>query len=73
MDTCEFKSTCLFYNDLKERRPVTLRYIKDEYCDSNYSVCARFMVSKAHGRRHVPRCLFPEDIHEACKLLDEMY
>jgi hypothetical protein len=72
MDTCEYQSSCTFYNDLKESRPAILGSIKEEYCDSSYSACARFMVSKAHGPRHVSRYLFPEDIHEACKILDEL-
>lgn len=72
MDTCGFRMSCVFYNDLKERRPVTLGYIKEEYCDSNYSLCARFMVYKARGPCNVSKYLFPEDIHEACKILDEL-
>lgn len=71
MTSCEFQSLCSYYNILKEKSPVILRYIKDEYCDDSYSECARFMVSKARGAKHVPKYLFPEDIHEACKLLDE--
>lgn len=72
MNTCEFQSSCTYYNVLKEKSPVILRYIKEEYCDSSYSACARFVVSKAHGTNHVPKYLFPEDIQEACKILDEL-
>jgi hypothetical protein len=72
MDTCEYQSSCAYYNILKIKSPVILGYIKEEYCDSSYSECARFMVSKAHGPKHVPIYLFPEDIHEACKILDEL-
>ena len=72
MNTCEFQSSCTFYNDLKERSPAILRSLQEEYCNFSYSECARFMVSKAHGPRRVSRYLFPEDIHEACKILDEI-
>lgn len=72
MDECEFQSACSFYIDLRESRPAVLKSIKEEYCDSGYSECARFMVSKAHGPKHVSKYLFPEDMHEACKLLDEL-
>jgi hypothetical protein len=72
MSSCEYLSSCTYYNILKEKSPAILRYIKEEYCDSQYSECARFMVSKAHGPIHVPKYLFPEDIQEACKLLDEL-
>ncbi len=71
MKTCEFRPSCGLYNDLKSRRPITLESIKEEYCDTNYSECARFLVSKVHGPVNVSKYLFPEDIQEACKLLDE--
>jgi len=71
MHTCEFQSSCTFYNELKERRPAILESVKEEYCESSYSECARFMVSKAHGPGRVSRFLFPQDIHEACEILDE--
>jgi len=73
MDTCEFQSSCAFYNELKEEKPTILKYLLDEYCDSGYSECARFMVSKVLGPRHVSRELFPEDMQEACKILDELH
>jgi len=72
METCEFQSSCTYYNVLKEKSPIILGYIIDEYCDSGYSTCARFVVSKAHGLKHVPRYLFPEDILEASKIIDEL-
>ena len=71
MKTCEFLSSCDFYNDLRKRRPITLESVKEEYCDSNYTQCARFMVSRLHGPGRVSKYLFPEDIQEACKILDE--
>jgi len=72
MTSCEFQSSCTYYNVLKEKSPVILGYVKEEYCDSSYTACARFMVSKAHGPKYVPKYLFPEDILEAGKILDEL-
>lgn len=72
MDTCEFQSSCSFYIDLKDRSPVILKSIRDEYCDNAYSECARFIISKFHGPGQVSKYLFPEDMHEACKILDEL-
>ena len=69
MITCEFRSSCGFYNDLKARRPVTLESVKEEFCDSNYSRCARFMVSKAQGPANVSKYLFPEDVHKAFNII----
>lgn len=72
MTPCEYQSSCTYYNILKGKSPAILQYIKEEYCDSQYTECARFMVSKVHGQNHVPKYLFPEDIQEACKILDEL-
>ena len=68
---CEFQPACFYYN-LIQFKPVSLEYLKDEFCDSNYSKCARYMISKAHGPYHVPKYLFPEDIQDACKILDDL-
>ena len=69
MDTCRFRSSCTYVDDLRQRRPVTLDNIKKRYCDSNYFGCARFMVSQVHGPACVSRYLFPEDVEEACSIL----
>jgi hypothetical protein len=70
MDTCEFQSCSLFI-DLNEKRPALLKKIKEKYCDSDFSACARYMVFKALGPGHVPRYLFPGHATEACKIIDE--
>lgn len=72
MNPCEFQSCCAFYNDLKKRSPTILKSIEEEYCDGGYSECACFIVSKFHGPGHVSKNLFPEDMHEACKILEEL-
>src|SRR5450631_3459776 len=65
-EMCEFQQAC-FYFSLIQFKPVSLEYLKEEYCSINYSRCARYMISKAHGPYHVPKYLFPEDIQDACK------
>lgn len=72
MHTCEFLSSCNFYNELKERGSIILKPIKADYCDSSYSDCARYMVSKIHGPMRVSIDLFPEDMQEAFQMLDEL-
>lgn len=72
MNTCEFLSSCIFFNELKERGSIILKPIKEDYCDSSYSECARFIVSRIHGPSRVSIDLFPEDMQEACKMLDEL-
>ncbi len=72
MNACVYQSSCSFHNDLNEIRPAVLKSIKAEYCDNRYSKCARFVLSNTHGPRLVSRYLLPEDIHGACKILDEL-
>ena len=72
MSACEFQSSCSYHNILRIKSPIILRYIQEEYCDSSYSECARFIVFKTRGPHAVPKYLFPEDIQEACKILDEL-
>jgi len=55
MNTCEFKSSCTLFNELKERSPAIHKAI----------------VSRFHGPERVSKYLFPEDTQEACKILDE--
>jgi len=68
---CEFQAEC-FYFILMQSKPYTLEYLKEEYCDMNFSRCARYMISKAHGPYHVPKYLFPEDIKDAGRILDDL-
>jgi hypothetical protein len=68
---CEFQPACFYFN-LMQSKPYTLEYLKEEYCDMNYTRCARYMISKDHGPYYVPKYLFPEDIQDACKILDDL-
>ena len=71
MVTCDFRPSCAFVEDLKQRRPVTLDSVKSRFCDSNYYSCARFMVAMVHGPTKVSRYLFPEDVDEAFEIIEE--
>jgi hypothetical protein len=72
MDTCEMKPNCFFYSYLQRHLPHSLTHLKKDYCDTSYAECARFMVYRAAGSYHVPKELFPEDIHEALKIVDAL-
>ena len=66
MGTCGFRSSCAYYNDLKDRKPLALMTVTEEFCDNNYSRCARFMIYEARGpMNNIPTNLFPEDVDEA--------
>ncbi len=70
MKTCKFKSSCALYRDMELIMPITLEFIKTEYCEGNYRKCARYIVCKAEGPQYVSRSLFPGDTREASNILD---
>lgn len=71
METCEFHTSC-FYLDLIKSRPRAVKHLIEEFCDGNYANCARFLLFKAHGTCKVPKYLLPEDMHKACKILNDL-
>jgi hypothetical protein len=72
MDSCEVQAHCFFHAYLSHNLPHSLTHLRKYYCDTNSAECARFMVHKAIGSHRVPKDLFPEDIHEACRILDSL-
>lgn len=44
---------------------------QDEYCKSDYSKCARYMVYEALGRENVPRDLLPFQVQRAKELIEK--
>jgi len=59
MGDCELLADCPFFNDMMLYSLLGLEAIKDKYCRSDYSRCARHVVYKALGRETVPPDLFP--------------
>ena len=72
MDTCEFHASC-FYLKLIKKRPRAAKHLIEEFCDGNYHKCARHMVFKTRGPCKVPLYLLPEDMHKACKILNDLH
>ncbi len=73
MSTCTFRSSCVLYKDLELIMPITLESIKTEYCDSNYSRCARYKIHESQGQCSVPRSLFPGDIEKASSIISKSH
>jgi len=70
MELCGFLSSCSFYRSVLDM-PQTSRFLKEKYCAGTYTECARYLVYRFLGARRVPDCLNPDDILEACHLLDD--
>lgn len=58
MPMCEKTEKCQFFNDRMENMPPTSPAMKESYCATDKTGCARYMVSTAG--HPVPADLFPD-------------
>jgi hypothetical protein len=65
MADCECIGGCVFFNDKMAHKPATAELIKNRYCHSDNSDCARYMVRQTLGKDKVPSDLFPGDLGKA--------
>jgi hypothetical protein len=66
---CELLAGCLFFNDKMKDMPATSLIYKSQYCRTDKSSCARYMVYQALGRGQVPADLFPNDQDRARSII----
>lgn len=69
MGNCELLNGCIFFNDKMKNMPGTANILKDRYCRTDSSACARYMVFRALGRPRVPPDLFPQQAEKAEKII----
>jgi hypothetical protein len=60
MATCEYHTSCLFFNKMVKEMPHT-EQLRDKYCNGKFSECARFKISRSYGMFNVPTFIFPND------------
>ncbi len=72
MDECDMRSTCFFFKAARQGTYSLAGQLCNAYCTGNYAACARLLVYRHRGRHKVPDYLSPDDIQEACKILDDM-
>jgi hypothetical protein len=51
--------------------PAETAVIKSQFCEGEYSQCARYMVRKALGSGKVPDYLFPRSVDKAKRIIEE--
>ena len=68
---CELLDTCLFFNDRMSGYPTSIQLTKEQFCLSDNSRCARYIVYKALGRDRVPDDLYPREIERAKRIIGE--
>lgn len=69
MQECPSLKACPFFNDRMANMPSTAEIVKKNHCKSDYTKCARFMVSKALGKDKVPLDLFPTQTSKAEEII----
>ena len=67
MACCEKVEKCQFFNDKMDDMPATSPAMKETYCESDRTSCARYMVSTAG--HNVPPDLFPHMTERAKGIL----
>lgn len=68
MADCTMTSECLFFNDKMANMPSTASMMKRKYCQGDFTLCARYIVQAALGKKNVPADLNPSQVDKA-KLL----
>lgn len=71
MAQCELLEGCIFFNDKMKDMPGMSNILKEQYCKSGNSSCARYMVFQALGRPHVPPDLFPQQKERAKSIIEK--
>jgi len=66
---CELLKGCLFFNDKMSIEGGLGAMYKKNYCQSDNSKCARYMVAKAVGREKVPTNLYPNMVDRAKEII----
>ena len=56
---CECLEKCPSFNDMMKDMPAIADLYKHQYCKTDNSECARFIIFKKLGRDAVPKDLFP--------------
>ena len=69
MSDCPFLAACPFFNDRLANMPTVSGYLKKEYCNSDYTLCARFTVRNEVGVENVPIDMFPNEQKRAQEII----
>ena len=65
MGNCECLAGCPFFNDKMKDNEGLGKIYKNNYCLTDNSKCARYMIFKKLGKPHVPADLYPNMLDRA--------
>jgi hypothetical protein len=69
MSECEFLTKCSFFSDQMAKKSIYSDTIKQNYCKTNPSSCARYLVGIKLGIDKVPSDLWPNNMETAKRLV----
>jgi hypothetical protein len=85
MQECETREVCSFFTDKLETMPSIARTLKGKYCDSDKTLCARYMIKMKMRQGYFFRSealldrmeqeittMFPNDTHKANEIINMM-
>jgi len=72
MADCECLQGCIFFNDRMANKPATASIMKQQYCLSDNTGCARYQVFKAAGKEQVPPDLYPIQVERVKGILSSL-
>ncbi|HHU33322.1 MAG TPA: hypothetical protein GXZ50_11775 [Clostridia bacterium] len=72
MANCPSLAGCPFYNDKMTDKPALANLYKRNYCEKNYTDCARWKVASALGKQAVPSDLFPNQNDRVEKIKNQI-
>lgn len=71
MGDCANIARCRFFKGVLAEMPAMADLYKKNYCSGDFARCARFMVSSKLGPADVPPDLWPNQVEEARRILEE--
>jgi hypothetical protein len=71
MAYCEKIEACPFFNDRLDSIPKIAELMKNFYCRTDNSRCARYKIKTTLGRKYVPADLLPSDMLRAKAIISE--
>jgi len=60
MAYCEFCDTCSFFNEDVPDKPRARESLRESYCKSDFTKCARYKIALSRGMDQVPPNLSPD-------------
>jgi len=69
MAKCKFFNHCPFFRDKIPGSSTLGKMYMEQYCRSNYRMCARYKIATMLGKEKVPPALYPNMFDQAEALL----